>query len=148
MRHMLVLKSMPDRNMWFSVETFCGRAAKQGAPFPPLLQCHAGISHLRRERHEAYMGAEQGTDYSCKLALRDVAVPGESAALWLEMAAPRAESSRAQCSCCMLNMDAGPQPSRSPWESSWAGSAPAQRDCMESDHPKFLLRHFQAPVFS
>lgn len=42
------------------------------------------------------MGAEQGTDYSCKLALGDMAVPGESAVLCLEMAAPRAESSRAQ----------------------------------------------------
>lgn len=53
----------------------------------------------------------------------------------MEIAAPRAESSRAYCSCWMLVMDAGPWPSRT-------------RGKVLTDHPKFLLRRFQAPVFS
>lgn len=60
-----------------------------------------------------------------KLALGNIAVPElkESPAPWMETAAPRAGTSRAECSCWMLDMDTGPQPSRSPWESSWARPA-------------------------
>lgn len=48
--------------------------------------------------------------------------------------------------CWIWMLDLSPQGAHG--KAAGPGLVPAQRDCMETKHPKFLLRRFQAPVFS
>lgn len=151
MGHLLVLKSMHDRKH----VVFCGnllqKPAKQETPCPSLLQCHAGLAQMGRERHKAYT-SELGTDSSgSNLALGDTAVHGHGRnrqpcrRRWLRPKRRSAELGAAAGHWTWL-LDLSPQGACG--KAAGPGPVPVQRDCMETDRPKILLRHFQAPIFT
>ena len=153
--HTLVPKSMQDRKHVFFSGTCCGNLLNRRHNFHHVPPCCNGMEALLSRDGKGTKPTQvlkwEMTAPGSNLAPEDMAVCGHRRnrqpwrQRWLQLKQRLAGLGAAAGYWTWL-LDPGPQGAHG--KAAGPGLVPVQRDYMETDHPKILLRHFQTPAFS